>query len=115
MFDRNLGQQEAAASALGDDQAVTPDFHRLGMNREQKGEHAQRNVKPGSLLPCHRRETGIFEGGGTGGFGHGAIQRRNRHGITDASSKFTMTFAMTFAMTFTMKFALRIGWQIKSR
>ena len=111
MFDGNLGEQQTAASALRDDQAVTPDFDRLGMNREQKGEHAQRNSKPGSLLPRHRRETGILESGGTRGFGHGAIERRDGHGITDASSKLTTEFAAETAG----EVALRIGWQRKSR
>ena len=98
MLDGNLGQQQAAARALRDDQAVAPDFHRLGMNREQKGKHTQRNLQLKSLLLGYRQETGIFESGGTGRFGHGAIQRRNGHGITDASPKFAMKFPTTMAV-----------------
>ena len=37
IFEGNLGQQEAASSAIGDDQAVTSDFDCLGMNREETG------------------------------------------------------------------------------
>jgi len=106
MFDGYLGKQEAAASALGDDQSVAPDFHCLGMNWKQKGKHAQGNLQFESLLLCHRHETGIFESSGPGRFGHSAIQRRDRQRIADASSKFAMKFAGYIS--------LRIGWQIKS-
>jgi hypothetical protein len=35
MFDRDLGQQQAAPISFHYHQAVAPDFHRIGMNREQ--------------------------------------------------------------------------------
>ena len=58
-------------------QAVAPDFHGLGMNREEAGEHAQRNLQLQSFFLGHRQESGIVESGGAGRFGHGAIQRRD--------------------------------------
>src|ERR1700732_3115743 len=87
MFDGNLGQQQAAASAQRDDQTVAPDFHCRGMNREQAGENAQRDLQIESLFLRNRQETGIFESGGAGRFGHGTIQRRDGHGIAGASPK----------------------------
>ena len=93
MFDRNLGQQQAAASAQRNDQAVAPDFHCLGMNRQQAGENAQRNLQLKSLLLRHRQETGIFESGGAGRFGHGPIQRRDGHCVADASPKLAAEIA----------------------
>ena len=93
VFDGNLGQQQAAASAIGDEQAVAPDFHCLGMNWEEAGEHAQRNLELQSFFLRYWQETGIFESGGAGRFGHGAIQRRDGRSITDASSQFAMKFA----------------------
>ena len=55
MFDRDLGQKQAAASAFRNEQAVAPDFHRVGMNRKQAGEHAQRNLQLQSFLLRHRQ------------------------------------------------------------
>jgi len=87
MFDGNLGQQQAAASAQREDQTVAPDFHCLGINREQAGENAQRNLQLKSLFLRNRQETRVFESGGAGRFGHRTIQRRDGHGIPDASPK----------------------------
>ena len=97
IFGGNLGQQQAAANAIGDEQTVAPDFHCLGMNREQAGEYAQRNLQLRSFFLGHRQETGIVESGGAGRFCHGAIQRRDGHGIADASPQLAMEFTMTFA------------------
>jgi len=107
MFDGNLGQQQAAASAPRDDQTVAPDSHCLGMNREQAGEDAQRNLQLGSLFVRNRQETGIFESGGAGRFGHRTIQRRDGHGIPDASPK--------AAPAITGSIAGKTAAQIKSR
>ena len=114
IFDGNLGQQQAAANAIGDEQAVAPDFHCLGKNRDQAGEYAQRNLQLRSFFQGHRQETGIVESGGAGSFRHGAIQRRDGQRIPDASPQLAMVFAMTFAMKFA-EFAMKIAAQIKSR
>ena len=97
IFDWDLGQQQAASSAIRDEQAVAPDFHCRGMNRGQAGEHTQRNLQPKSFLVRHRQETGIFESSGARRLGHGAIQRRDGQGITDASSKFAMKVVVEIA------------------
>ena len=119
IFDGNLGQQQAAANAIGDEQAVAPDLHGLGKNRDQAGEHAQRNLQLRSFFQGYRQETGIVESGGAGSFCHGAIQRRDGQGIPDASPQlareFQMTFTMTFAMEFAAEFAMKFAPQIKSR
>ncbi len=112
IFDRNLGQQQAAASAIGNEQTVAPDFHRLGKNRDQAGEHAQRNLQLRSFFQGHRQETGIVESGGPGSFRHGAIQRCDGQRIPDASPQLPLVFAMTFSMTFAMKFAAEFAMKI---
>ncbi len=94
VFDWNLRQQQSASSAIRDEQPVAPDFHCLGMNRGQAGEHAQRYLQPKSFLLRHWQETGIFEGGGTGRLGHGAIQRCDGQGVADASPKLVTTIAV---------------------
>jgi hypothetical protein len=107
VFDGNLGQQQAAASAQRDDQTVAPDFHCRGMNREQAGKNAQRDLQIESLFLRNRQETGIFESGGAGRFGHGTIQRRDGHGIADASPQ--------VAAEITGSIAWKTAAQIKSR
>ena len=54
LFDGNLGQEQAAARALRDDETVAPDFHRFGTNRDQTGKHAQRNLQSRSFFHRHR-------------------------------------------------------------
>ena len=68
-------------------QMHTEDNVRAGMNREQAGENAQRNLQLTSLFLRNRQETGIFESGGAGRFGRRTIQRCDGHGIPDASPK----------------------------
>jgi hypothetical protein len=78
---------------------VTPDLHRIGMNRKQARKHAQRNLQPIRFFLGHGQKTGIFEGSGASRLSHGAIQWRDRHGISHASSKFAvnMKVAVGFA------------------
>ena len=102
VFDWNLRQQQSASSAIRDEQPVAPDFHYLGMNRGQAGEHAQRNLQPKSFFLRHRQETGIFESSGACRLGHSAIQRRDGQGIADASSEFAT------------KVVVKIAFEIKS-
>src|SRR6266481_6160224 len=86
---------------------MAPDFHCLGMNREQAGQNAQRNLQLKSLFLRHRQETGIFESGGAGRFDHGTIQGRDGHGVAYASSK--------LAAEITGQIAGKSAAQIKSR
>jgi hypothetical protein len=63
------------------------------MNREETGEHAQRNFQFRSFFFRNRQEAGIVESGGAGRFSYGAIQRRDGRGIADASSKLAVEIA----------------------
>ncbi len=88
VFDRNLGQQEAAPVALRDNQTVAPNLDGLRTNRHEAGEHAQGNFQASGFFLPHGQESGVVESGSAGRFSDGSNQGGDGHGVTDASSQF---------------------------
>lgn len=87
VFDGNLREQQAAPFAIGDQQAVAPDFNFGWSDRKKGREHAERKLEIGGLFGSNRPETGVFKGGGAGGFGDGAIERADWQGVANAAAE----------------------------
>ena len=87
MLDGDLGQQQAAASMLADQETVASDFDGFGKNRLRRRENAELDFEMRRFVLGDRRKTVIVEGGSTGGLRHGAIDRRSRQGIADTATQ----------------------------
>jgi len=92
MFDRDLGQKQAAAALPADEEAVTAHFDFFGQNRLRGREDAQLNCKMRSFFPSNRRKAVVVESRGTRGFRHGSIDRAGAH-IADAATQFFSALA----------------------
>ena len=86
-FDRNLRQQESAQARCADQQTVTAYLYGIGKNGPRGREDAEFYLQPGRLVELHGIEASVFEGGGAGGFRHGAIKRGGGKHVSDTAAQ----------------------------
>ena len=83
----DLGQEQAAHSEQGDEQAVASDFDRFGRNGLRRGEDTEFDFQVVRFGQGYVREASVFESGGAGRAGDGAIDGVCGEDVADASAQ----------------------------
>ena len=86
-LDGNLRQKQAAASSHADEQAMASDLDRFGVDGARRRKNAEFDFEIAGFVEVYGMEASVFKGGGTRGFGDGAIHRVGGEDIADASAE----------------------------
>lgn len=87
VFDGDLGQEQAAAAVLSDEETVASDFDFFGVNRLRGRENAELDFEMRSFVRGYGRKAVVVESGGTRGFRDSTIDRTGGKHIANASAQ----------------------------
>jgi len=90
VFDRNLGQEEAAVSGHADEEAVAPNLDCIGGDGLRDGENAEFDLELPGFLELDRMEARVVKSGGPGGIGYRAIDGADGKNVANASAKLSV-------------------------
>lgn len=87
VFDRDLGQEQAAISNHADEETVAPYFDGFGSDELRDRENAEFDLKVASLFERDRAKASVLEGGGSGSVGDGKKHGGDSLNIANASAE----------------------------